>query len=116
MSAAPSKVADRHPASESEDSDSRDEEDWSDAEEEDDDEEETLEVISLLDDRVFPDVMSMLAHCREKHGFDFLGVRQRLQLDFHGCVKLVNFSKSICFILMYFSVVRFHVTLYRCTV
>ncbi|KAI1644277.1 S-adenosyl-L-methionine-dependent methyltransferase [Daldinia loculata] len=94
MSAAPSKVADRHPASESEDSDSRDEEDWSDAEEEDDDEEETLEVISLLDDRVFPDVMSMLAHCREKHGFDFLGVRQRLQLDFHGCVKLVNFIRQ----------------------
>ncbi|KAI0845233.1 S-adenosyl-L-methionine-dependent methyltransferase [Daldinia vernicosa] len=92
MSAAPSKPADRHPASESEDSDSRDEEDWSDAEE--DDEEETLEVISLLDDRVFPDVMSMLAHCREKHGFDFLGVRQRLQLDFHGCVKLVNFIRQ----------------------
>ncbi|OTB04603.1 hypothetical protein M426DRAFT_153207 [Hypoxylon sp. CI-4A] len=75
-------------------SDSRDEEEggWSDAEEED--EEETTEVISLLDDRVFPDVLSMLAHCKEKHGFDFLGVRQRLQLDFHGCVKLVNFIRQ----------------------
>ncbi|KAI1472097.1 S-adenosyl-L-methionine-dependent methyltransferase [Daldinia caldariorum] len=93
--AAQSRSANRHPpASESGDSDSRDEEDWSDAEEEDDDEEETPEVISLLDDRVFPDVMSMLAHCREKHGFDFLGVRQRLQLDFHGCVKLVNFIRQ----------------------
>lgn len=77
--------------SSSDSEDSRGEgEDWSDAEE---DEEETQEVISLLDDRVFPDVMSMLAHCREKYGFDFLGVRQRLQLDFHGCVKLVNFSE-----------------------
>ncbi|KAG4221567.1 hypothetical protein PC116_g29957, partial [Phytophthora cactorum] len=38
--------------------------------------------------------MSMLAHCKEKHGFDFLGVRQRLQLDFHGCVKLVNFIRQ----------------------
>ncbi|KAI8957579.1 S-adenosyl-L-methionine-dependent methyltransferase [Daldinia sp. FL1419] len=93
MSSAPSRSADRHSVSDSEDSDSRDEEDWSNAGE-DDDEEETLEVISLLDDRVFPDVMSMLAHCREKHDFDFLGVRQKLQLDFHGCVKLVNFIRQ----------------------
>ncbi|KAI1099092.1 S-adenosyl-L-methionine-dependent methyltransferase [Jackrogersella minutella] len=87
--------ADRRPApSESDSSDSReDEEGWSDAEEEDD-EEETPEVISLLDDRVFPDVVPMLAHCKEKHGFDFLGIRQRLQLDFHGCVKLVNFIRQ----------------------
>ncbi|KAI2615168.1 S-adenosyl-L-methionine-dependent methyltransferase [Hypoxylon sp. NC1633] len=83
--------ADPHPLSDSESSDSRDEDGWSDAEE---DEEETLEVISLLDDRVFPDVMSMLAHCKEKHGFNFLGIRQRLQLDFHGCVKLVNFIRQ----------------------
>ncbi|KAI1381089.1 S-adenosyl-L-methionine-dependent methyltransferase [Hypoxylon crocopeplum] len=91
MSAGPSRTA-RHPPSDSEDSDSReDEEGWNDAEEDD---EETPEVISLLDDRVFPDVMSMLAHCKEKHGFDFLGIRQRLQLDFHGCVKLVNFIRQ----------------------
>lgn len=90
--------ADQPSASDSEDSDSRgEEENWSDAGEDDDDEEEeTQEVISLLDDRVFPDVMSMLAHCREKHSFDFLGIRQKLALDFHGCVKLVNFSKYIC--------------------
>lgn len=75
----------------SESDDSRDDEGWNDVEE---DEEETSEVISLLDDRVFPDVISMLAHCKDKHSFDFLGVRQKLQLDFHGCVKLVNFSRS----------------------
>ncbi|XXG97903.1 hypothetical protein Hte_004219 [Hypoxylon texense] len=87
--------ADRAPVSDSEDSNSRGEEEgWSDAGEDDGDEEETTEVISLLDDRVFPDVMSMLAHCREKHSFDFLGIRQRLQLDFHGCVKLVNFIRQ----------------------
>ncbi|OTA97195.1 hypothetical protein M434DRAFT_320314 [Hypoxylon sp. CO27-5] len=91
MSSAPSRADPRPPPSESSDSDSRDEEDWSDAEE---DEEETTEVISLLDDRVFPDVLSMLTHCKEKHGFDFLGIRQRLQLDFHGCVKLVNFIRQ----------------------
>ncbi|KAJ2985410.1 hypothetical protein NUW58_g5545 [Xylaria curta] len=80
-----------NPLSDSESDNSRDEEGWNDVEE---DEEETQEVISLLDDRVFPDVISMLAHCKDKHGFDFLGVRQRLQLDFHGCVKLVNFIRQ----------------------
>lgn len=83
--------------SDSESDDSRDEEGWNDVEE---DEEETEEVISLLDDRVFPDVISMLAHCKDKHNFDFLGVRQKLQLDFHGCVKLVNFSRSKLFPLL----------------
>ncbi len=39
-------------------------------------------VQSLFDDGVFPDAMSMLAHCKEKHHFDFLAVRDRLGLDF----------------------------------
>ncbi|KAI1325651.1 S-adenosyl-L-methionine-dependent methyltransferase [Xylariaceae sp. FL0255] len=73
--------------------DSQGEEGWNDVEE-DDDEEDTQEVISLLDDRVFPDVMSMLAHCRDEHKFDFLAIRQRLRLDFHGCVKLVNYIRQ----------------------
>lgn len=68
-----------------------DDEGWDDVEAE---EEESPEVISLLDDRVFPDVMSMLAHCKENHGFDFLAVRQKLQLDFHGAVRLVNFVRQ----------------------
>ncbi|KAI0914568.1 S-adenosyl-L-methionine-dependent methyltransferase [Ustulina deusta] len=87
----PDRPVDDNPLSDSESDDSRDEEGWNDVEE---DEEETPEVISLLDDRVFPDVISMLAHCKDKHNFDFLGVRQRLQLDFHGCVKLVNFIRQ----------------------
>ncbi|RYP51641.1 hypothetical protein DL768_003039 [Monosporascus sp. mg162] len=87
MASRPSKSAD--PISDSDLSDSRDDDEgWDDVEA---DEEEAQEVISLLDDRVFPDVASMLAHCRDKHGFDFLAVRQHLQLDFHGSVKLVNF-------------------------
>jgi protein arginine N-methyltransferase 3 len=81
------------PISDSESSDSReDDEGWDDVEEDDDDD-ETQEVISLLDDSVFPDVTSMLSDCKEKHGFDFLAIRQRLQLDFHGSVKLVNYSR-----------------------
>jgi hypothetical protein len=82
------------PLSDSESDDSHDNgEGWNDVED-DDDEEQSQEVISLLEDRVFPDVLSMLAHCKDAHKFDFLAIRQRLQLDFHGCVKLVNFSKS----------------------
>ncbi|KAI0456025.1 S-adenosyl-L-methionine-dependent methyltransferase [Xylaria acuta] len=95
MMAASSTKSDRpvhdNPLSDSESDGSRDEEGWNDVEE---DEEETQEVISLLDDRVFPDVISMLTYCKDKHNFDFLGVRQRLQLDFHGCVKLVNFIRQ----------------------
>ncbi|RYP71990.1 hypothetical protein DL771_004459 [Monosporascus sp. 5C6A] len=90
MVSRPSKSAD--PISDSESSDWReDDEGWDDVEA---DEEEAQEVISLLDDRVFTDVASMLAHCRDKHGFDFLAVRQRLRLDFHGSVKLVNFIRQ----------------------
>jgi protein arginine N-methyltransferase 3 len=48
---------------------------------------------SLLDDALFPDAKSMLDHCREKYGLDFLVLRQSLNLDFHGTVKLINFSK-----------------------
>lgn len=95
MAASASRKSERplneNPPSDSESDDSKDEEGWDDVE---DDEEDMAEVISLLDDRVFPDVISMLGHCKDKHNFDFLGVRQRLQLDFHGCVKLVNFIRQ----------------------
>lgn len=63
---------------------------------ESDDDDELLEqapIVSLLDDRVFADAPAMLAHCRDKFGFDFLGVRDRLRLDFHGCVRLINFGE-----------------------
>ncbi|KAH8677705.1 S-adenosyl-L-methionine-dependent methyltransferase [Xylariales sp. PMI_506] len=78
--------------SDSESFDSReDDEGWDDVDAE---EEERQEVISLLDASVFPDVMAMLAYCKDKHGFDFLNVRQKLQLDFHGSVKLVNYIRQ----------------------
>ncbi|CAK7197770.1 Ribosomal protein arginine N-methyltransferase rmt3 [Sporothrix eucalyptigena] len=73
-------------------SESSDEEGWLDANPEDD--EEPLAVISLLDDRVFPDAPSMVAYCKEEHGFDFLAVRDRLGLDFYGSVKLINFIRQ----------------------
>lgn len=75
-------------------SESSDEEGWLDANPEDD--EEPQAVISLLDARVFPDAASMIAYCKEEHGFDFLAIRDRLALDFYGSVKLINFSESVC--------------------
>ena len=90
MSSKSEKPIDHIDDSESSDSQEEDEEGWDDVEQDDD---ESQKVVSLIDGRVFDNVMEMLAHCKEKAGFDFLGVRQRLQLDFHGCVKLVNFSE-----------------------
>jgi len=78
--------------SDSDISDVSDEQEWLN-EDDDEGDEETVQVISLLDDRVFPDAMSMVSYCKEKYGFDFLAVRDRLQLDFHGTVKLINFSE-----------------------
>ena len=70
--------------------DLKDDEGWEDAEP---DEEET-QFISLFDDEVFTDIMSMLNHCKDKHNFDFLQVRQRLGLDFYGNIKLVNYIRT----------------------
>ena len=36
----------------------------------------------------------MLDHCKIKHNFDFLEIRQRLALSFYDNVKLVNFIRS----------------------
>jgi protein arginine N-methyltransferase 3 len=86
--------------SDSDVSDISDEREWLNEDDDDEGEEETVQVISLLDDRVFPDAMSMISYCKEKYGFDFLAVRDRLQLDFHGTVKLINFSESALPILL----------------
>ncbi|KAH8601357.1 putative ribosomal protein arginine N-methytransferase rmt3 [Bisporella sp. PMI_857] len=63
---------------------------WEDVEE--DIVEETF--ISLLDDEVFPDISSMLEHCKNKHNFDFLEIRQRVTSGFYDNIKLVNFIRS----------------------
>lgn len=63
---------------------------WDDVDEGGD--EESLEIVSLLDDKVFPDAQSMLDHCKCSFNFDFVAVRDRLGLDFYGSIKLVNFS------------------------
>jgi len=87
--------AEKYPASSgsSENSDILDlknDEGWEDAEPD----QEEFQFISLLDDEVFTDIHTMLKHCKEKHNFDFLQVRQRLGLDFYGNIKLVNYIRS----------------------
>lgn len=74
-------------------SDVSDEQEWLNDSNDDEGEQETVQVISLLDDQIFTDAPSMIAYCKEKYSFDFLAVRDRLQLDFHGSVKLINFSE-----------------------
>ena len=70
--------------------DLKDDEGWEDAEPE----EENEQFISLLDDEVFTDVMSMLNHCKQKYNVDFLELKKRLAFDFYDSVKLVNFIRS----------------------
>ena len=70
--------------------DMRDEDGWEDAEPDN----EITQFVSLLDKEVFTDINSMLEHCKSKHNFDFLAIRQRLHLDFYGSIKLINYIRS----------------------
>ena len=72
------------------DSDASDEGDWLDVEPD----EEAVAIVSLFDAKVFHTVDAMLKHCQEQHSFDLVANIKRLQLDFHGAVKLVNFIRS----------------------
>lgn len=70
--------------------DLKDDEGWEDAEPD----VEQEQFISLLDDEVFSDINSMLEHCKVKHNFDFLAIRQKFALDFYGNIKLVNYIRA----------------------
>lgn len=72
------------------DSEGSDEGEWLDVEPD----EEAVSIQSLLDSRTFPTAKAMLDHCKQEHGFDFGANIQRLQLDFLGAVKLVNFIRD----------------------
>ncbi|KAI9746160.1 MAG: hypothetical protein M1818_000841 [Claussenomyces sp. TS43310] len=63
---------------------------WEDAEPE----EEQLRIVSLIDEAIFPDVLSMLIHCKKTYDFDFLEIRERTVSDFYDTVKLVNFIRA----------------------
>lgn len=84
-----------------------------DHDQEEEDEEEQVRIVSLIDNKVFSDVGAMLAYVRDKGkkegleggegglgGLDFLGVRDRLGLDFYGMVRLVNFGEFFLLLLL----------------
>jgi type I protein arginine methyltransferase len=75
----------------SSDLDLNEEEGWEDAEPQ----EEQDQIISFLDDKVFPNVLSMLLYCKGKYEFDFLDMRDKFSLDFYGTIKLVNYIRAI---------------------
>ncbi|PHH61588.1 hypothetical protein CDD81_8169 [Ophiocordyceps australis] len=54
---------------------------------------EATTFISLLDSRAFSTLDSMLADCKQRHGFDLVAEVERLRLDYIGGVKLVNFIR-----------------------
>ncbi|KAK3343970.1 S-adenosyl-L-methionine-dependent methyltransferase [Lasiosphaeria hispida] len=87
-------MSESYPRSDSEVSTSGDEAEWLDTNNSGDEQEEAPAVISLVDDRVFPDAVSMLEYCKAERGLDFLAVRDRLGLDFHGMVKLISFIRK----------------------
>lgn len=60
--------------SSSEVSDTREEEGWEDAEPD----QESLQFVSLFDDKTFPDAKSMIEYVKEKFGFDFLKLQKDL--------------------------------------
>ena len=64
--------------SESENEDDEDDEDqWSDAEPDED----TVEFRCLYDDESFNDVNTMLIHCTEQHGLDFVATVRSLSMS-----------------------------------
>ncbi|KJZ72051.1 hypothetical protein HIM_08612 [Hirsutella minnesotensis 3608] len=51
-------------------------------------------IVSLFDSETFSSLDQMLNHCQEHHGFDLATNVRRLQLDFLGAVKMVNFIRG----------------------
>ncbi|KAK4222489.1 S-adenosyl-L-methionine-dependent methyltransferase [Podospora fimiseda] len=92
-------MAEAYPPSESSISSSNNSDDgaWLQADQDDGDdfgEQETVQVISLLDDKVFDDAVAMIQYCKDKYKFDFIALRDTLGLDFYGQVKLINYIRQ----------------------
>lgn len=64
--------------------------DWQDVESDN----EAISIVSLFDSKTFTSPGDMLKHCKDQHNFDLIALINRLQLDFHGSIKLVNFIRS----------------------
>ncbi|KAK2603930.1 Ribosomal protein arginine N-methyltransferase rmt3 [Conoideocrella luteorostrata] len=80
---------DEPPPPPSQDSDTSEESQWLDIEPDT----ENISVASLFDAQTFPTLPEMLEHCKQQHNFDLRANLRRLQLDFFGAVKLVNYIR-----------------------
>lgn len=70
---APTNIEDGSDSSSSSDPlDTTNDDGWEDMEQD----EETITVISLFDEKTFPDAVSMLSYCRDHHGFDIWRLRK----------------------------------------
>jgi hypothetical protein len=56
--------------------------------------EESTPITSFFTSQTFPTVAAMLEDSVKNHGYNFVEDVQKLQLDFHGAVKLVNFVRD----------------------
>ncbi|KAG5985115.1 hypothetical protein E4U55_001364 [Claviceps digitariae] len=54
---------------------------------------ENIEFVSLFDGQTFPTLIAMLDYCKQQHNFNLVENIRRLQLDFLGAVKLINFIR-----------------------
>lgn len=52
----------------------------------------------LLCLEILPSVDDMLTHCRNSHKFDLLMAKRKLELDFYGTLKLVNWIRTSVFL------------------
>ncbi|KAF2227500.1 S-adenosyl-L-methionine-dependent methyltransferase [Elsinoe ampelina] len=55
---------------------------------------ETIEVKDFFSDAMFSSAKQMLDHCKNAHGFDFIGTQRTLGLDFLESIKLVNYLRK----------------------
>ncbi|KAJ4211433.1 Ribosomal protein arginine N-methyltransferase rmt3 [Fusarium solani] len=56
--------------------------------------EEAISITSFFGPKTFSTVAAMLEDSKQNHAFDFVAHVQKLKLDFHGAVKLVNFVRD----------------------
>lgn len=54
---------------------------------------ENVEIVSLFDTQTFPTLAEMLNHSKKQYNFDLIANIRRLELDFLGAVKLINFIR-----------------------
>jgi protein arginine N-methyltransferase 3 len=74
------------------DLDLQEEDGWEDAEQD----QEDIQVISLFDDKIFPDVVSMIAYCKEQHRFDLIATLKVLSMCLLSKVPVPEILTRLC--------------------